>query len=333
MASTEQALTLRPSKNFEYYKGSIYWNNFEAVQECINYAISGNAGKNWIQHLRDRYGHFRDTLVVNCGNGWVERDLFRAGLIDTVFGFDISEALIEEAAEHAKSISMPFVYEVGDANNIDLDDVKAQLVVNHGAMHHVAYIDRLTRQLCRVLANCGTYIGFDYTGPHRNQYSWEAWSSMVKLNASLPERFQMTLIYPHLRTMLATDPTEAVHSELQVGILERYFDTDQFVPLGGAIAYQLLYQNIRLYEERHTTDGQAVIQRILDADRSFLAAHPRSSLFSFWVASPKNLAQHDENTLKRWEQEENMRERMAAENGGLYYDSTALEIIYNKIAS
>jgi SAM-dependent methyltransferase len=222
----------------------------------------------------------------------------------------------------------------------DLDGIDAGLVVNNGAMHHVAYIDRLTRRLCKVLKNGGVYVGFDYTGAHRNQYSWAAWSSMVELNASLPERFRATwppswpcrLVYPHLKTMLHIDPTEAIHSELQIDVLRRYFNLEQFVPLGGAIAYQILFQNRQLYNERHTAEGIETLREIMDADWAFLAADPGSSLFSFWVATPKEDAFHDALTLAEWENEENLREQQAAQNGGRYYKVSALEIIYDEIA-
>src|SRR6516225_5336784 len=106
--------TLRPSEAFEYYKGTIYWNNFEIVQLYINQAISGDRPKNWSQHVRDRYGCFENGLFINCGNGWVERDLFREGLIQKAIGFDISETLIQAAVAEAARIGMPFAYTVDD---------------------------------------------------------------------------------------------------------------------------------------------------------------------------------------------------------------------------
>jgi SAM-dependent methyltransferase len=271
-------------------------------------------------------------LFVNCGNGWVEREAFRERLIQRALGFDVSEALVDAAAMEASKIGMPCVYMVCDANQIHLGGIEVGLVVNHGAMHHVAYIDRLTRRLHKVLAKGGIYVPFDYTGPHRNQYSWEAWSAIVELNASLPERLRATLVYPHIKTMLHTYPTEAIHSELQVDLLKRYFDLQQFAPLGGALAYQILYQNTRLYNERHTVEGVETLQRIMDTDRTFVAPHPESSLFSFWVATSKADALGNEALLAEWEHQENLREEMAARSGGSYYKESALEIIYNEVA-
>jgi len=329
---SDRAAVVQPSAKFEYYTGAIYWNDFEIVQRHFNQAISGDPLKNWIQHVRDKMGCFDNSLFVNCGNGWVERDLFREKLVQNVVGFDISETLIDAAASEAGKIGMPYVYMVGDANRIDLDGIDVDLVVNHGAMHHVAYIDRLTRQLYKVLGKSGVYVAFDYTGAHRNQYSWEAWSSTVELNASLPKRFRAELAYPHLKTMLHTDPTEAIHSELQIDVLKRYFHLQQFVPLGGSLAYHILYQNTRLHNEQHSPEGAETLQRIMNADRAFTAATPASSLFSFWVANPKPGVLDDQKALVEWEYEENLREDQALENGGRYYPESALEIIYEEIA-
>ena len=39
----------------------------------------------------------------------------------------------------------------------------------------------------------------------------------------------------------------------------------------------------------------------MDADRSFLAADPESSLFSFWVATPKANIFENQLALAKWE--------------------------------
>jgi hypothetical protein len=79
----------------------MYWNNFDLVQHNINQAITGDRRKNWSQHVRDRYGCFEKGLFVNCGNGWVERDMFREAVIRQAIGFDIREPLIDAAIAEA----------------------------------------------------------------------------------------------------------------------------------------------------------------------------------------------------------------------------------------
>jgi SAM-dependent methyltransferase len=329
--ATNDVPALKPADDFEYYTGTIYWNNFAAVCRRINLLISGDENVGWYEHLRRRCGCFDSALIANCGNGWVERDLFRSGVIARAIGFDINSKLVDEARERAAEIQLPSTYHVVDSNRFQTGDLQVDLVVNYAAMHHVAYLNRLSLELVKSLGPEGVYVGFDYVGPHRNQYPWDIWSNIVSLNAALPDAFRATLNYPHLTTMLHSDPTEAIHSELLKGILYRYFDVEQYTLVGGAIAYTLLYNNTALFEAQYKPEGREVIDRILTADSEFTLRMPELNLFSFWIARPKRTPMGA--LIEIWQSEEDERERRAAlSNGGRYYPTEALELIYNELA-
>ena len=74
----------QPSASFNYYRGDVYWNNFEAIIEHINIQISGDRDVGWQQYLKSRYGNFEKAFFPSCGNGWVERELFGLGCIEHV---------------------------------------------------------------------------------------------------------------------------------------------------------------------------------------------------------------------------------------------------------
>ena len=59
----------------------------------------------------------------------------------------------------------------------------------------------------------------------------------MELWDQLPAPLRTKMSYPHVPTMIATDPTEAIHSDLIVETLARYFDLVEVRPVGGAIAY------------------------------------------------------------------------------------------------
>lgn len=322
----------KPGASFNYYRGDIYWNNFEVINCHLNKQISGDPEIGWQQHLKSCCGSFGRAFFPSCGNGWVERELFGKGVIDNVVGIDIGADMIDTATKAAADAGINAQYMVGDINTIDLAAGDYDLVVNHAAMHHVAYVNRVTQQIARALKTGGVYVGYDYVGPHRNQYPWEAWSAMVELNATLPERFQGKLVYPHMKTMLHTDPTEAIHSELIVNIMKRYFDLVQYSVLGGSVAYQMLYQNRNLYDERHTAEGREILDRIISADVEMLKAVPESNLFSFWIAKPKKTASPNQHQIEAWQVAENAREEAAKSVQGRYYPVGALEIIYNEMS-
>jgi SAM-dependent methyltransferase len=324
---------VKPSDNFQYYvPDAIYWNTFDEVVNYMSSSVSGRANLGWIGHVKSRFGAKNTGLFINCGNGWVERDCFRGGLIKTAIGIDIMPQLISLAHAEAEKIGMPANYIVSDINSFNFDSVKVDLAVNVGAMHHIAYIDRVLREIWTALGPDGVYvIGNDYTGPHRNQYAWEAWSETLLLNRELPREYQVELSYPHLQTMLLLDPTEAVHSELQMVTTRRYFDIVEEVQFGGAIAYILLFGNKKLYGDRGTELGRKTIRRILDADQRFFRLHPETNLFTYAVCKPKILPA-PQSVLDQWTKEENERESLASSYGGRYYPPTALELIYNELA-
>jgi SAM-dependent methyltransferase len=328
----ESTVPVVPTKDFDYYTDPVYWTSFLQTQIMQNELISGEPYRNWILHFDDRYGPCKAALFPTCGNGWVERWFFEAGVIESVVGIDIGAAALAVATEEARKIGMPAVYSCTDINDFRGTDEPVDVVVNNGSMHHVAYIDRVTRNLRRSLRPGGYYVLADYVGPHRNQYSWEVWKRMLEFTATLPEKYRRRIQYPHLRTMLAEDATEAVHSELQFEVLQRYFDVVERVDLGGGIAYPFMFQHHALFADRDTEEGIAVVNATLEADRRALAEMPQSNLFSFCVATPRDPALDDPAQLAAWTAEEDAREERARQNGGRYHDVDALELIYDWIA-
>jgi len=118
--------------------------------------------------------------------------------------------------------------------------------------------------------------------------------------------------------MIATDPTEAVHSELILDVCARYFDIVEIVPLGGAIAYQILYQNRGLFDARDKAEGREWLRRIMDADEAYTAGDPRRSFFNFFVGRVKPDAFSNTAQLEAWTHQENERESLAVANQGRY---------------
>jgi SAM-dependent methyltransferase len=326
----ESAKSVVPGESFQYYDGTIYWNNFEPIVDHWNVAITGSSTTCWYEYIRDHFGPFDRALFVNCGNGWVERDLFRFGAIRSAVGFDISSDLLSQARQEAAKIGMPSQYLVADCNIFDLTVLgQFDLIVNYAAFHHVAYLNRMTEKIAAALKPSGIFAALDYVGPHRNQYEWNSWSNVLQIYDSLPCSMRSEPCYPHITSMIATDPTEAIHSELILEVVQRHFDLALLVHLGGSIAYPLLFNNLALYNARHTEKGRELVSQILRLDQAYTAEYPASSLFDFWIARPKKT--NDEIRLRAWQDEENDREHAAIANGGRYYPPAALELIYNLI--
>ena len=218
-----------------------------------------------------------------------------------------------------------------DTNTAQFPEDGYDLVVNFAAGHHIARLDRVFRRLAEMLPEDGIFVSWEYIGPHRNQYSTTQWEAAWQINKQLPAELRQELNYPHLPTMLATDPTEAIHSELIVETLNRYFESIHDRALGGAVGYPLLTFNSGI----HSRDPERVfdaVATILEADAAFTDLDPReNTLFAYIIARPNKVALQDGAQLAQWSREENEREAAAARSGGAYYPPTMLAELFEKI--
>ena len=181
--------------------------------------------------------------------------------------------------------------------------------------------------LCAAVSADGFLIGFDYVGPHRNQYPYEHWNEVWKLNNTLPEPFRKQLSYPHLKTMLATDPTEAIHSELILDVTARYFDFVDHKKVGGALAYEILNFNKGLIQADSASRDHWV-KYIMDRDLHF--TYTASSYFDYYACRPRKAALKDPAALA-FADDEVKREQRASNNGGVYYEPTVLQHLYDLV--
>jgi SAM-dependent methyltransferase len=317
--------------NSAVYYGGNYWNNLDCTIRMINRRISGDEKVNWWQHFAAREGRtFERALILNCGNGWVEREMVGLGFVKEAVGIDYSPDLLAAARDAAGS--MPIQYEQVNINKDSLPQGDFDLVVNHAAAHHITMLDRVFRNLCRLLPDDGWFISFDYVGPHRNQYTTEAWDNAFMLNERLPENVRQKLVYPDLPTMLLDDPTEAVHSELILETLGRYFRVDELTPVGGPIAYPLLTFNERLFSLPNAEERELWAQFVLDRDWEYTSSHPGSTLFAYFTGQPEKSVLAEQAKLDDWQSAEDEREAAALSNGGKYGDRTLLQDVYGQIA-
>ena len=320
----------RPDVNINsdvYYEGS-YWNDLDCTNRMMNARVSGDESVNWWRHFADRTGRvFERALILNCGNGWVEREMFDGGLFKEAVGIDFSHTLLNEA--RAAADDRPFRYVQMNINEGAFPAGPFDLVVNHAAAHHVTRLDRVFRTICGLLPEDGWFISYDYVGPHRNQYSLSAWDQAWQLNQEIPENLRQKMDYPLRDLCVVVDPTEAVHSELIVETLQRYFRVEDFVPLGGALAYPLLTHNSQLFAtDVNPQEREQWGQFVLDRDAEYLASNPESTLFAYCAAQPDKEVLSDHAKLAEWGRVEDAREQRAAENGLQYYDRSLLSALY-----
>ena len=307
----------------------------------MNRLATGDEEVTWQDHLlRFRSGvPFKKALILSCGNGWVEADLYFRGVIETAVGVDINDDLIQEARQRTSSNNLPFRYYKLDSNQVNMfPESGYDVVINHAALHHAAYIDRQVRAVHSILVKTGgILVNFDYTGPHRNQYDEIEWDKMIEVNErSSPAFRKKKLRYPRLSAMLKSDPSEAIHSELIIPTSHRYFKPLWNRSVNGGIAYELLTHNENLAQFRDIVSGdlnagaevKTHLNFVLSNDEEHARRRPNSMLFWYSIMQPKSNLNVD--LLLKWTEEERVREETAEKNGGVYYASTYVAARYPK---
>jgi len=247
---------------------------------------TGHPDLHWDLYLLKRRGQpFQNALVLNAGNGWVERALMEKGVIRSGVGVEYLQQFVDDANTEAKAKGYNLTYYQCNVNVDRLPAGNYDLVLNHAAAHHIARLDFVFLQILSLLSPTGWFVSVDYVGPHRNQYPAPLWRKLEQVNAQIPVAFRQRLAYPHLPTMLATDATEAQHSEMIVEAMRRYFFIDLYKPLGGAIAYPLLTHNKAIHSVPYWR-SQKTVEMLLEEDRKWLEDDYGRSLFAFIIAMP-----------------------------------------------
>ena len=315
-----------PTDSDVYYNG-IYWNDYHQVKNYLNERVSGDPRIDWIEFCILR-GYVGRALILNCGNGWIERELIDRGMISSAVSIDFSQTLITEAKNNRGQREIEYICH--DVNSFNFPKDEFDLVINHAALHHTAYLQRTLMGCNLALKLNGKLISLDYVGPHRNQYSFENWQRVVEINQLLPVKAQQNLVYPHLPTMMVTDPTEAIHSELIIKSINNFFTNLIEKPLGGSIAYPILTHNSNLSELSENEQASA-IETVLNYDRSE-SSSLEESFFAFLVSIPKNQSELDIDLCNQIIGNEKKTELIAKKNGGQYYNKTYIQIINEEIS-
>jgi SAM-dependent methyltransferase len=317
------------SQLVDYYQDR-YWNELPAVLSYLSRLSTGDPCVWWMDYIKAKYAAQprNHGLVIGCGNGWVERDLFDRGIALHFDAFDISDHYLREAEAKRGNRSITYFRSSFDSFT---PNKTYDLIVNVAALHHARTLYGFLLRLAPALESDGIFVNWDYTGPSRNQYPLRQVGLMLKVNALLPTRFRTNHpIRPSLRTLLTFDQTEAVHSSEIRRAVNSSFDVIESAELGGGIAYQLLWNNLDEFEKDDAT-ARSALQYILAADEAHTREGNVPSLFSFFICrrrrTPRARALLD--AFIR----EPIRERVADCFGGLYLSELpsylAQEIISN----
>ena len=273
---------------YNHYKDQ-YWNDLELVQRYINKNATGNENTIWQIDILTRFKTripFENVLIIGCGNGWVERQLYDLGIGLHFEAFDITEKYLKEARSLAGSRDIH--YFKADINNLDdLGESKYDAIFNVAVLHHTFRIANTVWNLYKALKQNGLMFNFDYVGPARNQYSDKHLEILQSINLQLMKRFQSVYpLRPAKENFYFGDPTEAVHSDLVRPTIERFFDIIYQRDLNGGIAYQILWNNINEFKKNDQAAIDA-LEFLLKKDAEYTKLDKVPVLFWYSVGTPK----------------------------------------------
>jgi len=322
--------TAKPASAKVYYQGH-YWNDLPEVQEYLCQNFTDNKEVWWTQDIKDRFApgkkQFKKGLFLCDGNGWVSREFIDKKIVSEAVAFDWSTDLLKEA--EAKKGKRNICYFQADVNTINFENDEFDLIVNNAALHHVQYLNRLLYILSKALQPDGIFISSDYIGPQRNQYTRSHWDKIVRFNSTLPEVIRHeNLHYPHLPTMLYTDSTEAIHADLIIKTMMRYFDLFEQHDTNGGLAYHLLTHNAKAFAIPAVV-RKPLVKMILEADRKLTKEKKVPVLFSYFIARPKKKPLAEE-LVDKYQAEEDSREKMAGYFFGTYFFQDFLKIVRHR---
>ena len=180
-----------------------FWNDLPQVLSYLCRRATGDSSLWWMDYFKSNFASrpFSRGLVIGCGNGWVERDLYDRGIASHFDAFDFSAHYLEQCEQSKGARSIRYWQDSFETFN---PEGTYDLIVNVAALHHARYLHSHLQKLQGALSEGGVFVNWDYTGPSRNQYSDEHVNLMRAVNEMLPARFRTPhALRPDLRTLLA----------------------------------------------------------------------------------------------------------------------------------
>lgn len=275
-------------KDFEYYHDK-YWNDLLAIQRYINESATDNPQTTWIEDIPNRFPQhipFERVLIVGCGNGWVERELYDLGIGKKFDAFDISTAHIEMAKNQKEDRNINyFLDDMNDLKNIPFDQYDA--VFNVGSLHHVFRLSRTIWTLHHSMKKDGLMFNFEYIGPAQNQYTDNHLRILEKINSEINNRFSTIIpLRPNKKIFETGDPSEAINADLVRPTLLRFFRIIHTRDINGGIAYPILWNNIEEFE-KNDDDAKKTLNFLIRCDQELTKNDQVPTLFWYSVVAPK----------------------------------------------
>ncbi len=253
------------------HPGSPFWVPSAALQRHLNRTATGDPGCDWLSHVRREHfpKRLERTLVLGCGNGFLERALVRHDGVEAILATDADPAAVETAARQARREGLGAIaYAVLDPQRDPLPPGPWNAIIANDLLHHVPEIGALYARIHDALAPRGRFVFSEYTGPSRFQHTDEQMEVVQRYFRLLPDHWRTDpdtgrRFWRRERIDAARlareSPFEAAESDRIVPEARRAFTPEAELSGGGGLLHPLLSGFARNYR-----DGSSEDERLLD---------------------------------------------------------------------
>jgi len=249
-----------------------YWNDYPECLSIIHRRLF-DEDIDYKQFLINKEYNFGRALILNCGNGWVERELYDYGIIKSAIGIEYNEVLIKECESKKEGRNLHYVCH--DLNTVMFEDNSFDVVINYSTGHRIRYIESVWLNIQKWLKPGGYFIQHDYIGPPRNQYTRTQWAAMNELNNTLDPSVKKHLVYPSLET-------DTIHSDKMIPLTYDIFTVLYHKKSGGVLAYELLTHNDNLFHSE-LEERKNIVSILMNKDEKY-TKDTGESFFHFIIA-------------------------------------------------
>jgi SAM-dependent methyltransferase len=284
----------------------VHWLQHPRVQERINLMTTGDGGRDRYQYFVDRYlpiqsgrsARVKRALTLGCGHGELERGLTQYDLAEIHEGVDLADGAVEEATRLAKAGGFDHLrYRVADLNTIELPKCTYDVVFGVSAIHHVARLEHLFREVLLSLKPGGYFMLDEFVGPSQFQWPQEQVAVINELLSQLPVEFKHSITNPgkvkccvwtpSREAMNECDPSEAIRSGEIVQLLPWFFDIVEFRGYGGNLL-QFLLEEIAGHFRLDDPHAMQYLQSFFDREDQLIASGKFSHDFATIIARRKS---------------------------------------------